>query len=195
MSGGHVEILIEGDTAEYGRQVLAEFDGVSGLEHEVKILHACAGHALYCAELLEADMHIIVHFVHTLAGEATKPEHHEALNKELDGKTLGTMMLKVKELLTIDDQSLQMLEDGRVARNSLCHGFYGRNANDMYSRAGRRRIIEALCDITAKIREATIVSTGLSHALMKWVGVTDEYIQKKLDEFYKEHGEPTSYRV
>ena len=181
--GAQIEVNIEGDWEEYGRQILADFDGVSGLNEEVKILHACAGHALYCAELLEFDLHIIVHFVHKLTGEATKPEHHDAIDQELSGKPLGAVLVKVKELLTLDEVSLQLLDDGRVARNQLCHGFYGRNANDMYSRAGRRRMVESLIGITRTIREGSMVSTGMSKALMQMAGVTEEYLQKWLEEF------------
>lgn len=181
-----IEVVVPRDPEGYQRDILEEFDSVSGLNEEMRVVHASAGAALFCAELLEYDLHNIVHAARKVSGEATKPEHHDAIDQELDGKMLGVLLGKVKGILTIDEASLKILDEGRTARNQLCHRFYKRNESDLYNRAGRRRLVEKLTDITVTIREATAISTGIAKALLYRAGYTEEQLSQGLDDLFDE---------
>lgn len=177
------------DGTEYVRQILEDFDKTEGLEAEVKTIHACVGHALFYAEMLEMDLHTIQLCVYKASTEKPTWTGHIALKEELQSKTLGGLLTRLQTVLGIDQDTIDILSKGRDARNQVCHGLHYRHVDSMGTRAGRRSIVESVAQLTATIRDAVNASSAISHAAVRLAGVKQSDLDASIKEYFETHWE------
>lgn len=169
-----VNIDLRFDLDELRRDFLADFDAATTTKQEDKVLYACAGNALYRAQLLEMDLNIIARIARVFAGEFCRSEQYCRFEDSLEGKPLGFLLSSAWEAVQVDVAAQQVVEAGRTARNELCHGFFQTNAESMHTRDGRLEVLSALIDINLKLREASFITTATYKGLMHAYGLTEQ---------------------
>jgi len=150
----------------------SEFDVLDRLG---KWKHVCAlaGLALYQAQLFEANLfNILLYHARILRTVATEDEY-DALVADLTGKTLGTLLEKVRKVLSISDDDIRLLKEALRLRNQLCHGLFLNKANDLLTEAGMRRISAELVETQKTLENAEFVSLLICKLLLKVVGIDE----------------------
>jgi hypothetical protein len=178
--------LIYGDSERDGESsfpedlLKEEFDVLDG---RGRWKHVCAlfGLAMYCAQLFEADLHNILLLDAKIAGRVTTDAEYEALDADLTGKTLGSLLGKVRKLVEISDDAILLLGEALQRRNQLCHGFFFRKANELLTNAGTRRVCADLMETKELFEKAELVSQVVCKMLFELGGIDEDDLRAEVE--------------
>jgi hypothetical protein len=98
----------------------------------------------------------------------------------LSKKTLGQLLKAARKSIEIDSKTETLLEEALELRNILTHEFFRAHAENIVSEAGRKFVMEQLCDIMRKFKKADKAIESLYLPLWEKYGVDEAFIEKEL---------------
>ncbi|MDO8886161.1 hypothetical protein [Candidatus Oleimmundimicrobium sp.] len=146
----------------------------------IKELYARFGLAYYHSECLHREL-CLIHTMGTFqkSEDITRPRVEEKL-AYVFSLTLGEVTKQLKDTLPKD--LFAELEDGAAKRNFLAHHFWFDSAHLMVSVTGINRIIEELNEFSQMFSDLDRRVTEHTEQKRKQLGVTDEILEKALDD-------------
>ncbi|MFH1674662.1 MAG: hypothetical protein ABIF87_14725 [Pseudomonadota bacterium] len=158
-------------------------------DEHVKTVYAHFGLAFYFAQVLEHGIVNMLVFVDLLPKRAGKPIPRKQWIKELDlflnshfQMTLGKMIRSFKEVMDVPEDLEILLSTALKKRNFLAHDYFRERATEFMSYQGREKMIEELDKNKLFFEQADTRLNEIIEPLRKRSGITDEHLQKALDE-------------
>ncbi len=104
--------------------------------------------------------------------------------------TLGNIIRRLKERISLDRRTVQIIEDAKDRRDWLAHRFFREHAEDFMTSSGRLRMLDAVEEHGTRIHEAMEIVDLIEGATAKHLGDTPERRQ----EFYRRYREEITAR-
>jgi hypothetical protein len=160
---------------------------------ETRVLFENFGLAVYFAQLLEGCLQSIV-VAAELQGRIQFDRKRDLRAKDWDNELLhvclNPMIQVLKNNQNQDDSEdfYKMMDKANEARNLLVHRFFLENATDLLNQAGIRSINDAIGRLYLTIRNALCAAQALRNAIYSEWGVTEERVQKHIENLKERYG-------
>jgi uncharacterized protein YutE (UPF0331/DUF86 family) len=151
-----------------------------------KEVFAFFGLASYYAQVLEKNLTIMVVAFRCKGLQITKGEF-DALYAEHNKKTLGHLLHRAKELISIPNETDSLLNEALLKRNWLIHHYFADRCIQFGTEIGRRQMISDLQSMMCIFTEADRATELISNPILEEFGVTEECIEKMIEEMAKEY--------
>lgn len=150
------------------------------------------GYAAFSAQMLEGSLvGILLALEQAGRIEIQKPPKKVHLESEiyLSAMTMGTLFGELKKC-GVEGDIFALIEDSLEARNYLMHGFFGWNARNFQTEAGRGAMLKELGELRFRIGRAEMAFSQIREQLFeKLFGLTPEILER-LSEKWKASLDP-----
>jgi hypothetical protein len=161
--------------------LLLEFNALETGDARIKHVFATYGLAAYFAQVFEAGLVNMAVLEARGRGEIFYRQEADEFDACISRKTLGAMLKRMRETVEIDGMAAAVLDSCLQKRNSLSHGFYFRNAQNLMNQSGQRRMVTELTEMIGSFRCADWLVSHLCRGLQKVFNIP----QSALDEEYE----------
>ena len=155
-------------------------------------LYATYGMAAEAAQALETEAgNVALAFAALFRGtdalDDSQRQFYSALVDDVNSRTLGNLLGKIKQLGHLDQKILDIINDALERRNYLTHRFFRTHNFAIYSETGRAAMMEELRDIQQRFALARAHLSAISSSLLELAGLPQvdetEFIKtaRKLD--------------
>jgi hypothetical protein len=132
---------------------------------QINAVFACFGSAAQHAQFFEAALAEFLIDYNKVANEAITLQELELLDQKLQKKTLGALLKKFSQYVTIKDANVvQLLELALDRRNFLMHHFFRERSTKLQSEQNRMRLLSELVSIDRLLQEAATIVRGMGVA-------------------------------
>ncbi|HVY68298.1 MAG TPA: hypothetical protein VHH73_00115 [Verrucomicrobiae bacterium] len=151
-------------------------------EAQSKNLFAHAGRTLYLAQCFEMSFENILCLYARLSLKSLTLAEFENFEKGVQKETLGQLLNKVRGLVKFGEGADAVLTTALEQRNFFVHRFFKERADQALPPKGSALMIDELIEIQRCLQEADLVASVVYKALGKALGISDEMVERKLDE-------------
>jgi len=166
---------------------LEKFDALDDEDLRAKETCALYGLATYMACVFESGLKNVVAYSEAFRGKC--PSIHKT-QKELEKKTMGALIRRLKKSIDLDSHSEQLIRVALRKRNYLAHCFWERRAHHSYSPVGRKRMVIELVRSCQLFETADFVLEPAMQTYLKEIakmkGITYEEVQEELNRVAEE---------
>jgi hypothetical protein len=113
---------------------------------EYKEVYATFGLAVYLAQCFERQLAITLSTVCSFNPQAVLQSQYDDLLSRNFKKTMGQLLHKIKEGITVPDELTTEIEEALKRRNFLMHTYFWERAVQLSTSAGRKAMIHELQD-------------------------------------------------
>jgi hypothetical protein len=93
---------------------------------------------------------------------------------------MGRMLNNLRSVTTVPNDLESILRDALSKRNFLAHGFFRHHAENLFSAAGRDKMLPELDECRNLFQEADSRLDALVSPLRREAGITDEWLEREL---------------
>lgn len=148
-------------------------------EETSKEVYAYAGLALYWSQCFEASMSNFLVLFARLSGQAVTVEELEALESDAEKKTMGQLMRKIKELVTLEGDAEPVLTEALQTRNAIAHRFFKTHGETFLSEDGALSMVKELKDAVSLLQEADHIADTMCVTTAKACGISMVDVQRE----------------
>ncbi len=162
---------------------MEELDSDSAQQRET---FACFGLAAYHAQCVEKSIAILVSSVFNKEFLKNNPEYRDDFFCENFKKTLGHLVKKLNQLVSVPGNLEKTLIEALEKRNWLVHDYFYERAGEILSTKGRKKMISELTEISEFFSN---LDSHLTSIYKKWankIGVTQKEIEESLIKLSKD---------
>lgn len=149
---------------------------------QIKEVYALYGLAMYQAQCVERALAILLATEYGPKPKTITQSQWSDLLDELYGKTLGVLVNKIRQSVTIPDDFEKTLQEALEKRNWLAHRYFWDRAGYFMTSSGREKMIKELTEISSFFDQ---FDNQLHSIALKWTekyGISQDTID---DEFEK----------
>lgn len=103
----------------------------------------------------------------------------------LSKKTLGSLIIRLKKIVSINDEIAENLMEALDARNYLTHRFFNDQVENFLTIEGRKSALKLVNQKRRLLYECYFVLDPIIQALMKLRGFPPEFFSKEIGEKYE----------
>lgn len=147
---------------------------------EIRDTFASFGLAIFLCQSIETNLSNSLVAYGKLTGEAITMAQFDALEENLQKKTMGTLLAKVREVVALDIKAEEILGCALQKRNSLIHHYFRERAYDWYRQSSFEAMRKEISEMVDGLELASSVGEAIHEALSKACGVTAEHVHHEL---------------
>jgi len=153
---------------------------------QVKEVFARFGLAMYDAQCLERQTAILVAACCNPEFLRKTPEERDAILKAEMTKTLGALVRRLSEQVTIAPSLEHRIATALKTRNWLAHNYFWERAGQLLTPSGREVMLKELTDVSNEMSGLDELLTEYATRWRKRAGVPDEVIEAELEKLRAE---------
>ena len=147
---------------------------------QTREVYACAGLALYMAQVLEHGIANVVVLARAGGPEFRSPADYDALLDDLLSRTMGQQLRRALHEVDFTDDQIERLNEALRLRNFLAHDFFRERIDQFASVAGRNRLIEELDEIRDHFEGIDGEVQEIAYALWAKHGISRERVEAEV---------------
>jgi len=156
---------------------------------QIREVYARFGLAMYQAQCLERQLAILLATAYGPGPHKLTKCDYERLLGSLFKKTLGNLIQKLQESVTLPNDFELMLREALGKRNWLAHRYFWERAGHFMTEKGRMLMINELQVIAEELDQLDQVLTQTSCDWMKKAGIPEEVMDREMERILREaHG-------
>jgi|SRR5581483_1656295 len=148
---------------------------------QCKLVFACAGAALYQAQILESAVQNLLVVGGIVSGEVASRAEFEELEAKLRHYTLGRLLQEFRKDADLNRKAEEIINTALDRRNLIAHHFFKERAVEFMGREGRKSMILELASYENLFIEAETLITSVSRAMAAHLGITEEKLKAEFD--------------
>ena len=152
-----------------------------------KEVYAFFGLAMYNANLIEASLINLAVVLHLEKVNAITQEIFDAKFITMESKTLGQLLKATRTLISVPENTEELLNLTLSKRNHLAHNFFREHAETILHPKGRRQIIDELHSMIELFINVDELITPIYLSLWDKYGVTESFIEQTLNQAYADN--------
>ena len=136
------------------------------------------GLALYHVQCVEKSLSILLSSVFNMDFLSSTPDVREKFFNQAFSMTLGQLINRLKQRITIHSEIQKDLLEALRKRNWLAHDYFYERSGELLTRSGRTRIIEEITELSNFFNNLDIQLMGIVEKWSDKVGITTEVIDE-----------------
>ncbi len=152
---------------------------------QIKEVYARFGLAIYQAQCLERQLAILLSTEYSPGPKKMTRDQYDELLQLHFQKTLGSLITYLRKSVDIPNDLESILTDALKKRNWLVHHYFWEKAGQFMTESGRIRMIQELQGLAFFFDRIDKLLTEISHKWCEQHGITEEMVQKQLEELLK----------
>lgn len=140
------------------------------------------GLAIYHAQCVEKSLAILVSSVFNREFLGSSFNRREAIQDEVFTKTVGRLLKRLKEQITIPPNLDKTLAEALKKRNWLAHDYFWERAGHMLTAHGKKKMIEELTNLSDFFSKLDAHLTKISEKWLKTIGISEETINEHINK-------------
>ncbi len=157
----------------------------SHVEEEIKEIYALFGSAIYFNQCIERQLGILLIILDFQERDKEIHLSYDILLNSYFHKTLGHLIKHLTQKIEISDKFEVTIREALDKRNWLTHHYFWDRAIQMNTEDGREFMVEELEEINLSLESVDTQLTEICRNLERQYGVTDEIIEKELNNLLK----------
>lgn len=145
------------------------------------------GLAMYHAQCVEKSLAILVSSVFNKDYLPSPPEHRDEILDEVFSRTIGTLLFRLKQQVSIPPNLDRTLEEARQKRNWLAHEYFWARAGEILTNRGRDKMLEELDSLSDFFSNVDTHLVSIYDRWMAKVGVPQSLIKDEIAKLIKEN--------
>jgi hypothetical protein len=140
------------------------------------------GLAMYHAQCVEKSLAILVSSVFNKEFYKSAPDRRETIQDEVFSKTIGRLLNRLKQQITIPPNLEKTLAESLKKRNWLAHDYFWERAGHMLTPRGKEKMIEELTILSEFFSKLDAHLTKISEKWLKKIGISEETINAHVNK-------------
>ena len=153
---------------------------------QIREVFARFGLAIYHAQCLEKQLALILATKYGLGPTRISKMEFDEILKDLDSRTLGQLVSKIRTLADLGEDERGQLEQGLSTRNWLTHRYFWERSVDFLSESGRASMIKELQEASDSLHTLDELFTKRTLVWGETIGVTEESLDQELERLVGE---------
>ena len=153
---------------------------------DIREVFAHFGLAMYHAQCLEKQLVITLATKYGPGPTRITRTEFDSILEELDSKTLGQLVSKIKNLKSLSDEEGKLLKGALETRNWLAHRYFWERATDFLSESGRASMNSELQNASSLLETQDELFTKKTLEWAESHGINGQLIDKELERLVRE---------
>lgn len=146
-------------------------------EGQLNAVFACFGSAAQHAQMFEEALGNFLLAYNHLRPEKMSDEESEELTQNIQARTMGQLLHKLKSLVTFKDGDYRERMEGALkARNYLMHRWFLDRQEAFNSEAGRMALLKELVGMERLLDSARVMANAMRIAMCETLGIDDIWL-------------------
>jgi len=140
------------------------------------------GLAMYHAQCVEKSLAILESSVFNKEFHKSAADRRAAIQDEVFTKTVGRLLNRLKQQITIPPNLDKTLAEALKKRNWLAHDYFWERAGHMLTPRGKEKMIEELTSLSEYFSKLDAHLTKISEKWLKKIGISEETINEHVNK-------------